>query len=139
MGVGTYAVREAIEGLDPGSALPTGVKANCFQMFPGWTNLEIRRRKKHSYFSELVVGAWRFELQTSCVTGRRSDQLNYVLANLNQQQRAGSIRIGNGKLAVFTFEVRRYCEISCGLSCIAFLRTYIWCTASTLRYIPCGG
>src|ERR1700732_1624703 len=46
-----------------------------------------------------IAGATGLESATSCVTGRCSDQLNYVPANLNQQQTAVSIRIGNGKSA----------------------------------------
>ena len=39
------------------------------QSFPSDMNVEMWYGKKLNYFSELVVGAWRFELQTSCAQG----------------------------------------------------------------------
>lgn len=44
---------------------------NCSQMFPSWRVAAILRRKNRNRFSELVVGAPRFELGTSCAQARR--------------------------------------------------------------------
>ena len=35
-------------------------------------------RKSELKHQELVVGAWRFELQTSCAQGRRATRLRYA-------------------------------------------------------------
>ena len=48
---------------------------------------------------EGMAGTTRLELATSAVTGRRSDQLNYAPASLNQQQTGVSARISNAKSA----------------------------------------
>ena len=40
--------------------------------------VEIQRRKNLSCFSDLVVGAPRFELGTSCAQGRRATRLRYA-------------------------------------------------------------
>src|SRR5260221_2381848 len=47
-------------------------------MFPSWIVVKLPRRKIFSCFSELVVGAPRFELGTSCAQGRRATRLRYA-------------------------------------------------------------
>ena len=54
------------------------LKINCSQMFPSSMKAEILCRKNLNYFSELVVGAPRFELGTSCAQGRRATRLRYA-------------------------------------------------------------
>jgi hypothetical protein len=46
-----------------------------------------------------MVGTTRLELATSTVTKRRSNQLNYAPASLDQQQTDVSVRISNAKSA----------------------------------------
>ena len=49
-----------------------------FPNVPKFEKVEIRRRKNLNCFSELVVGAPRFELGTSCAQGRRATRLRYA-------------------------------------------------------------
>jgi hypothetical protein len=64
---------------------------------PSKEDLDFATCHKAFNFLGFMAGAAGLEPATSAVTGRRSNQLNYAPAYLNQQQTGVSVRISNAK------------------------------------------